>query len=82
MKMKRIFKRIIGTAVVAGIMLLPFTVIYGQTLVSYLVAGCDNYLHITGESNVNQFSFTYSSVPKNNPHADTIGEVMEMSILI
>jgi len=82
MKMIRVFRRIIRTVVLTGIMLLPLTVIYGQTLVSHLVAGCDNYLHINGESNVNQFSFTYSSVPKYNPHADTIGEVMEMSIPI
>jgi hypothetical protein len=51
-------------------------------MVSDRLPVCDNYLHIRGESNINQFSFFFNSVPKNIPNNDATGDTMAISIPI
>jgi len=80
--MKGIIYKTSWIALIWGIMLLSTPCLFGQTMVSDRMPICDNYLHIRGVSNVNQFSFLYNSVPKINPKNEPTGDTMEINIPI
>src|SRR5512147_2917124 len=48
-----------------GLFLLVATVAYNQPLAVNRAASCQNYLFISGESNVNQFTFSYNASEKD-----------------
>lgn len=79
--MKGGLHRTIWIALIWGNILLQANSLFGQTMVSdNMPVVCDNYLHIRGESNVNQFSFIFNSVPRYIPSDDTEGDTMEIDI--
>jgi hypothetical protein len=65
-----------------SVLLLRVTGLFSQIMVSDRLPVCDNYLHIRGESNINQFSFFFNSVPRSIPNDDSSGDTMVISIPI
>jgi len=65
-----------------GMVIFP-GILQGQPLPEDMPATCDNYLYISGESNVNQFSFTYNSdKPKKSEKGLSYNENIEINIPI
>lgn len=58
------------------------TDMFAQTLVTEKVPACMNYLHIRGQSNVNEFTFQYNSYPKYSISGDSESDTMIISIPI
>jgi hypothetical protein len=54
----------------------------GQTKISEGAAICNNYLYIRGESNINEFSFYYKSIPQNSSGDENSGDTLVISIPI
>lgn len=52
----------------------------GQTMIASRAPICSNYLHIKGESNINEFSFIYYSVPENIGSTGLSGDSIVISI--
>jgi len=80
--MKIQFGKYIWIALVCEYLLISGIGMFAQTAVADRIAVCGNYLHIRGESNINEFSFYYNSLPDNLIRSDAAGDTLVISIPI